>query len=284
MVLHCEVDDCSRAAECSSDSSGSEIVRRESPPKWQFHVGVRIDTARDYQLARCVQNAVGDHVEPGSYHRHAFILYKDIADVIVDRRNNPPILYQRFHSSLNLSIQAHQCENSSAGSPNPTGGNRWMVQFQPTKRAPAPRFSNPTSGSWWIVQSQPEDAANLTPDSKRPKRPIQSRHQLVHVRSSRYKGRSEPDDVPVQPAFADQHAAFPGLVEHPQHSLRVRLFGLAILHAFNCLHQTHAAYVPDNLVLLLQLIQSAPQVTADVQRILRQIVFLDHPYCCQRCR
>src|SRR5215472_1736504 len=140
MVLDCKVDDCSRAAECSRYGSGSKIVRREGPSKRQFHMGVGIDTARYYELARCVKYAVGAHFQPGSNDRHALILYKDVTDVVVDRGNNPPILYKRFHSPLNLSNQAHLSENSSAGSlipPVETGG--W---FSPSLRSAHPLLSS----------------------------------------------------------------------------------------------------------------------------------------------
>src|SRR5262245_43185887 len=75
--------------------------------------------------------------------------------------------------SFNLcSTESHRREpvdRSIYVQPNPTGGNRWIVQFMFNRIPPAGaggsfnpslqglgRFpQNPTTGRWWIVQVQP---------------------------------------------------------------------------------------------------------------------------------
>jgi len=60
-------------------------------------MGVRIDAAGNYKFARCVEDAVGVKIEPGSDKAYSVAIDKDIAVVIIHGGNDPAILDQRFH-------------------------------------------------------------------------------------------------------------------------------------------------------------------------------------------
>jgi hypothetical protein len=63
LVLHGEIDDRGRPAECGGAGAGEEIVAGLRTAERQLHVGVRIDAARDDELSGGVDNAVGFYVE-----------------------------------------------------------------------------------------------------------------------------------------------------------------------------------------------------------------------------
>ena len=49
--------------------------------------------------------------------------------------------------------------------------------------------------------------------------------------------------------------------------------GAAVLHQFDRLHQPHAPDIPDQRILILQVFETRPQVSPDLGRVSRQVLF-----------
>jgi hypothetical protein len=56
-------------------------------------MSVRIYTAGDYKLHRGIDGAIGFHIQLPSDDRDLFVLNQDVRGIIIDRCNNPAILY-----------------------------------------------------------------------------------------------------------------------------------------------------------------------------------------------
>jgi DNA-binding winged helix-turn-helix (wHTH) protein len=76
--------------------------------------------------------------------------------------------------------------------------------------------------------------------------------------------------VLIQAALANQHASTSSLFKYSKHRLRIGLLRRPVLHVFDRLHETHSANIAYYLILVLQLFELRPQITADHSGILRQ--------------
>ena len=81
--------------------------------------------------------------------------------------------------------------------------------------------------------------------------------------------------LPYNAALADQQPVAARGFHHLRGGARGGRFGLAILHQFERLHQSHAAHIADDGVFIPQLLQLAPQVCAGLGGIGQQVLLLD---------
>ena len=65
------------------DRAGAKIIGRFSAAKGQFHVGVGIDAAGNYEFVFGVDRHVSLHIEPGANDRNSFAFDQDVSMVIV---------------------------------------------------------------------------------------------------------------------------------------------------------------------------------------------------------
>src|SRR5262245_10344335 len=91
----------------------------------------------------------------------------------------------------------------------------------------------------------------LRPD--RAEAPVELADGLVHLGRADGEGRRDAEDVPVEPALADQEPALLGLLEQAAGRLRIRGTVLLrlVLDQLDALHQTHSAHVADRARVLL---------------------------------
>src|SRR5579864_2082551 len=98
---------------------------------------------------------------------------------------------------------------------------------------------------------------------------------FVDVGLGRVEHGGEAEGVAVETAFADEQTVLAGALHDLRGGFGSRLFGLAIFHQFERLHQAHAAYVADERMLLLQLFELGAEVRANSVRVFEQLFFLD---------
>jgi DNA helicase-2/ATP-dependent DNA helicase PcrA len=83
------------------------------------------------------------------------------------------------------------------------------------------------------------------------------------------------NDVPIQARLGDDHAVRQALVNDSHRLLGGGLLGRAVFHQFDAHHRPQAAHVPDDLILLLHLLEALAHVPTELHRALKQALFFD---------
>ena len=97
--LDAEVDVAGRAAERRRRLARLDVVDRDRAAEGHVEVGVRIDAARQHELAPGVDHTVGVVVERLADQRHPVALDEDVGDVVVGRGDDAATLDQHGHGS-----------------------------------------------------------------------------------------------------------------------------------------------------------------------------------------
>src|ERR1700730_9502053 len=82
-VLHGEVDDGGCASVGGGAGAGEKIVGRLRPAEGKFHVGMRIDSARNNEFPGGIDDFVHFHIELGADNGNFLILDQNVGAVVV---------------------------------------------------------------------------------------------------------------------------------------------------------------------------------------------------------